>query len=153
MEDEQRRGEYAISTDRARIDLEMVAGFLSRSYWASARSLKAIETSIANSMCFGVYRSGDGVQVGIARVITDFATRAYLVDVFIDESHRGRGLSVWLMGVITSHPKLRDVEKWVLGTRDAHTLYEKFGWRPLEHPELMMERTRQPLEAAKGESR
>ena len=96
-----------------------------------------MDKSIRNSMCFGLY-DGDG-QVGFARVITDFATFAYLADVFVLPSHRGRGLAVWLMEVIRAHPELRGLRRWVLATRDAHDLYRKSGFQALEDPGRFME--------------
>lgn len=94
--------------------------------------------SIDGSMCFGLYDS-DGAQVGFARVITDYATIGYLADVFVLDEHRGRGLGVWLIDVVMLHPALQGFRVWRLGTRDAHGLYEKFGWGPLAHPDRMME--------------
>jgi GNAT superfamily N-acetyltransferase len=96
-----------------------------------------VDRSIENSLCFGVYAGQE--QVGFARVITDFTTFAYLGDVFILEGSRGKGLAVWLMEVIMGHPSLQNLRRWMLATRDAHGLYEKFGWRPLANPERIME--------------
>jgi len=134
---EARRGELLVSTDRGRLQIDVVHAFLARSYWAEGIPRNTVERSIANSLCFGLY-DGAG-QVGFARVITDRATYAYLADVFVLESHRGRGLSAWLMECIRSHPELQGLRRWGLVTRDAHGLYRKFGFRELRHPERFME--------------
>jgi GNAT superfamily N-acetyltransferase len=135
---EWRRGEYVISTDRDRINPVVVHGFLSRSYWAAGIPIEIVRRSIANSLCFGLYHHD--AQVGFARIVTDYATFAWVSDVFILDPHRGRGLSRWLMQTIVAHPELQGFRRWVLATADAHTLYEKFGFRPLAHPERFMER-------------
>jgi GNAT superfamily N-acetyltransferase len=137
MGDEWRRGEYTISTDAARIDLDVVHGYLARSYWSRGVARDVVARSIAGSLNFGLYL-GD-VQVGFARVITDYAAFAYLADVFVLEEHRGRGLGVWLVETIVAHPALQGLRVFRLATKDAHSLYEKAGFRPLAHPERMME--------------
>src|ERR1700721_4891794 len=101
---EYRRGDFIISTDRERLDLDVVHGFLTNSYWAKGIPRKTVESSIEHSLCFGIYEGG--AQVGFARVISDFATMAYLGDVFVLESHRGRGLSKWLLECIAPHSAL-----------------------------------------------
>ncbi len=132
-----RREGYTISTDRARLDRAAIHGFLQDSYWAKGIPREVVDKSIHNSLCFGLY---DGeAQVGFARVITDFATFAYLADVFVLPSHRGRGLAVWLMEIIRAHPELRGLRRWVLATRDAHALYQKSGFQKLEDPGRFME--------------
>ena len=131
------RDRYTISTDRARLDREAIHGFLRNSYWAKEIPRTVVDRSIDNALCFGVY---DGpTQVGFARVISDFATFAYLGDVFVLESHRGRGLSKWLMEVILGHPDLQGLRRWSLATRDAHGLYERFGFRRPSNPDRLME--------------
>ena len=135
---ESRRGEFLISTDRARLDLDVIHGFLTNCYWAKGIPREVVARSIEHSLCFGVY-DGSGAQVGFARVVSDFATVAYLGDVFILESHRGRGLSQWLMECIMQHPALQGLRRWILLTRDAHGLYEKFGFTPVKAPERYME--------------
>jgi GNAT superfamily N-acetyltransferase len=132
------RGEYIISTDPTRLDLEVIHGFLSTSYWATGRSIETIRRSIAGSLPFGVYRHNR--QIGFARVITDYATLAWIADVFILDEFRGRGLSKWLMEVIITHPELQGFRRWILATKDAHGLYEKFGFTQLRRPERWMER-------------
>ncbi len=133
-----RRGKLLLSTDKTKLQMSVVHAFLSQeSYWAKNIPLAVVEKAIANSLCFSVYE--ENKQIGFARVTTDYATFAYLADVFILESHRGRGLAKWLMSCIIAHPELQDLWRWMLGTRDAHGLYEQYGFRPLEKPERFME--------------
>jgi GNAT superfamily N-acetyltransferase len=136
---EHRRGEFLVSTDRARLNLDVVHGFLTNCYWAKGISRELVGRSIHNSLCFGIYDAG-AQQVGFARVISDFATIAYLGDVFVLESHRGRGLGKWMMECIIQHPALQGLRRWILLTRDAHGLYAQFGFAPLKAPERYMER-------------
>ena len=140
MADEWRRGDYIISTDPSLLDLDVVHGFLQRSYWAAERPLETVKRSVERSLSFGLYQAKDRRQVGFARVVTDFATFAWLCDVFIDEAHRGQGLGVWLMQTVVGHPELECMRLWVLGTRDAHGLYEKIGFTPLSVPEKWMQK-------------
>jgi GNAT superfamily N-acetyltransferase len=134
---EQRRGNYLISTDPARLDLAVIHDFLTNSYWAKGIPLTTVRKSIEHSLCFGVY--DENRQVGLARVVTDYATFAYLADVFILASHRGQGLSKWLMECVVGHPDLQGLRRWLLMTRDAHGLYQKVGFRSLPSPEWVME--------------
>lgn len=134
---DQMRDEYSISSDPGKLDLSVVHGFLSTSYWSRGLPLDVLRREIAGSLCFGLYH-GDA-QVGFARVITDKATFAYLCDVFVLEAYRGKGLGRWLMEAIVSHPDLQGLRRFVLVTRDAHGLYEQFGFRPLARPEGYME--------------
>ena len=136
---ESRRGEFLISTDPNRLDLDVIYEFLTNCYWSKGIPREVVARSIEHSLCFGVY-DGNGVQVGFGRVVSDFATVAYLGDVFILETHRGRGLSKWLMESITQHPALQGLRRWILLTRDAHELYKKFGFTPVKAPERYMER-------------
>jgi GNAT superfamily N-acetyltransferase len=129
------RGEYTISTERQRLDLSVIHGFLSQSYWAQGRSLERVARSIEASLPFGLYLGA--AQVGFARVVTDQVTLAWLADVFILEAHRGQGLGVWLVEVVTSAPELANIRRWLLGTRDAHELYRKLGFSELPPGELM----------------
>lgn len=132
------RGEFLISTDPKRLDLDVIHSFLTNCYWAKGIPRDVVARSIEHSLCFGVY---DGsAQVGFARVISDFATIAYLGDVFVLESHRGRGLSRWLMECVTRHPSFQGLRRWILLTRDAHGLYAKFGFTPLQKADRYMER-------------
>jgi GNAT superfamily N-acetyltransferase len=126
-----------IDTDKSRLDLAVIHGFLTTSYWAKGIPRETVERSIEGSLCFGVYEGPR--QVGFARVITDSATFAYLADVFILESHRGRGLSRRLMDAIVAHPSLQGLRRWMLATRDAHGLYARYGFKPLAAPDRMME--------------
>ncbi|GAB3223257.1 GNAT family N-acetyltransferase [Spirosoma arcticum] len=131
--------DYTISTDKSRLDTALIHRFLSHeSYWAQNVPPDVVHRSIDNSLCFGVYQ-GDR-QVGFARVVTDQATFAYLADVFILPEHRGRGLSKQLMETISNWPTLQGLRRWVLATRDAHTLYEQFGFTALDKPEFFMQR-------------
>jgi GNAT superfamily N-acetyltransferase len=132
------KGDYEISTDPAHIDAALVHEFLTNSYWAKGIPLKTIQRSIENSVAFGVYHGQQ--QVGFARIISDLATFAYLADVFILPSHRGRGLSQWLMECIVSHPDLQGLRRWMLATQDAHGLYAKFGFTAIRNPERWMEK-------------
>ena len=129
--------QYTISTDRSRFDVEMIYSFLTHSYWAEGVPRDVVQRSIDNAMCFGVF-DGDR-QIGFARVITDRATYAYIGDVFILESHRGRGLSKRLMKAIMEHADLQGLRRWSLVTTDAHGLYQQFGFTPLANPQRYME--------------
>lgn len=132
------QSQYTISTDKALLNVSMIHAYLSEeSYWAKNIPLAVVQKSIDNAVCFGVYN--DHEQVGFARVITDKATFAYLADVFITEGHRGLGLSKLLMQHIMSHEDLQGLRRWMLGTRDAHKLYEQFGWTALSMPERFMQ--------------
>jgi GNAT superfamily N-acetyltransferase len=141
---ESRLGEFLISTDRSRLNLDVIYGFLTNCYWAKGIPREVVTRSIEHSLCFGVY-DGSGAQVGFARVVSDFATVAYLGDVFVLESHRGRGLSKPLMEYILQHPAVQNLRRWVLLTRDAHGLYAQFGFTPVKSPERYMELHRPDL--------
>ena len=145
MPEEWRRDEYRISTDPALIDLDVVHGYLVRSYWSARVTRDVVARSIEHSLSFGLYT--DAAQIGFARVITDYATIGYLADVFVLEEYRGRKLAVWLVETVMSHPRLQNLRVFRLGTRDAHSLYEKVGFRRLAHPERMMEITSPDLYA------
>lgn len=131
------KGSIVISTDPGRLDLDATYAYLSRSYWAKARPKEVVALSLQHSLCFGVY---DGEQqIGLARVVTDYATFAYLADVYILEPYRGQGLGKWLISVVLSYPELQGVG-WHLRTQDAHGLYREFGFTELAAPERHMER-------------
>lgn len=131
------RGAYLVSTDRTRIDVDLVHDFLARqSYWAAGISRDLVARSLDHSLCFGLYR--EGTQVGFARVISDFATYAYLADVFVLPQHRGQGLSVWMVEIILGHPRLQGLRRFVLATRDAHGLYARFGFTAYPDPDRLM---------------
>ena len=127
---------YEISDDPARLDVGLIHGFLAASYWAEGRSRETVERSIANSLCFGVYYGGQ--QVGFARVVSDRAVFAYLMDVFVLPEHRGRGVGKSLIREVLSHPDLQGLRLFALRTRDAHGLYAQFGFGPLPDPESLM---------------
>jgi len=135
---EQRDGPILITTDPARLDLDLIHGFLSRSYWAAGIRREVVERSIRHSICFGAFDAGR--QVGFARVISDRATFAYVSDVFVVPSHRGRGIGKRLMGCIAAHPELQGLRLWTLFTRDAHGLYRQYGFGEARYPERLMER-------------
>lgn len=133
---ETHRDQYMISTDPSRLDVDAIADMLTRAYWAKGRTRDVIARYIQHSLTFGLY-DGDR-QIGLARVVSDYTTFAWLCDVFIHEDYRGRGLSKWLMETIHAHPDLQGLRRWMLATRDAHGLYEQFGWTLLDHPERWM---------------
>jgi GNAT superfamily N-acetyltransferase len=131
--------EYTISDERGRLDLGVVHKFVSEeSYWGQGRPIEVVRRSVEGSLPFGVYRGDE--MVGFARVVTDYATFAWVADVFVVAEHRGRGLSKWLMEVILAHPDLQGFRRWVLATKDAHGLYKQFGFEELRRPERWMER-------------
>ncbi|MFZ0760820.1 MAG: GNAT family N-acetyltransferase [Candidatus Sulfotelmatobacter sp.] len=132
------RGKFVVSTNPERLSLDVVHGFLTNCYWAKGIPREVVARSMEHALCFGVYE--DAAQVGFARVISDFATIAYIGDVFVLESHRGRGLGKWLMQCITLHPALQNLRRWILTTRDAHGLYSQVGFTPVKAPERFMER-------------
>jgi GNAT superfamily N-acetyltransferase len=131
--------DYEISTDRARLDVDMVHGFLSTdAYWSPGVARETVERSIAGSIPFGVYAAGSGEQVGFARVVTDGATFGWIADVFVLPEHRGRGVSKKLVAAILEHPELRGLRRWMLATADAHGLYRRFGFGPVANPGRFM---------------
>ncbi len=133
---EEQRGAFLFSSDPARLDIAVIHGYLSRSYWAEDIPLRIVERSIRGSLCFGVY--GAQGQVGFARVVTDGATFGYLADVFILEEWRGSGLGNSLVGFVMGHPDLQGLRRFMLCTRDAHGLYAKFGFQVADRPENVM---------------
>jgi GNAT superfamily N-acetyltransferase len=139
---EAERGPFRISTDKSKLDIPLIHHWLSTTaYWAQGRSLDTVERSIANSLCLGVY---DGErQVGFARVVTDYATFAWLCDVFILEAYRGYSLGKWMVEMLTTDPILRDLRRFFLGTQDAHDLYRRYGgFEPLPDPTRFLVRIR-----------
>ena len=136
---EWQNGEFIISTDKNLLQIDAIHKFLSEdSYWAKERTREQTATAIENSLCFGVY-AGEN-QIGFARVVSDSATFAYLGDVYIAEEFRGRGLSKWLMETIVNYSDLQNLRRWILATKDAHSLYEKFGFHALKFPARWMEK-------------
>ncbi len=135
---EVRETDLLISDDNALLDRVLIYRFLSeRSYWAQGVPPEIVERSVEHSLCFGIYRTGR--QVGFARMVTDFATFAWLADVFIVEDQRGQGLGKKLVAAALAHPQLQGLRRLMLGTRDAFGLYSRFGFKPLAHPERFME--------------
>jgi GNAT superfamily N-acetyltransferase len=133
-----KREDYLISTDPSRLDLPWIHNYLTNeAYWAKGISFPVFQRSVENSLCFGVYYQSK--QIGFGRVISDYATFSYLADVFIDEGFRGQGLGKWLVECVHNYPELQGLRRWMLITSDAHGLYQRYGFAPLEHPEKMME--------------
>jgi GNAT superfamily N-acetyltransferase len=133
------KGEFAVSTDRDRLDLAFIHGFLSReSYWVRNISFEKVKKAADHSLNFGLYHQDR--QIGYARIITDYSRVAYLADVFVIPDYRGQGLSKWLMEQIMGHPDLQGLRRWILHTSDAHGLYKQFGWTAAEKPETYMEK-------------
>jgi len=131
--------QFYISTDQEKLDIDLIHRYLSEeAYWSKGISKDVIIASIRNSLNFGLYVEGQ--QVGYARVISDYATIAYLGDVFVLPAYRGRGFSKRLMEEVMSHPKLQGLRRWILLTRDAHDLYRQFGWNSIEKPDRWMEK-------------
>ena len=131
------RDNFTVTDDPARLDRDVIWRFLSSSYWAKNIPAATVDKSLHNSLCFALLDGGR--QIGFARVVSDRATFAYVMDVFVLPEHRGRGLGKWLIGCVTSHPELQGLRRWILGTRDAHGLYRQFGFTPLKKPETFME--------------
>ena len=135
---EWKRDGFTVSTEKDRLDRGVIHGFLRGSYWAKGIPRKVVDRSIENSLCFGLYAAER--LIGFARVITDNATFGYLADVFVLESHRGRGLATWFMEVVMAHPDLKGIRRWMLVTADAHGLYRKVGFTAPSKPERIMEK-------------
>lgn len=133
---ETNRENFTISTDPARLDADAITDMLSHAYWAQGRTREMISRYLQHSLTFGLYNGPR--QIGLARVVSDYTTFAWLCDVFIHEDYRGLGLGIWLMETVHSHPDLQGLRRWMLATKDAHGLYRQFGWVPLEPPERWM---------------
>ena len=136
MNDLYEKNGYTISTDKSLLDLRLIHDFLRNAYWSPNIPYKDVVRAVEHSLCFGLYQGEQ--QIGLARVATDFSRIAYMMDVFILEPYRGRGLSQWLMECILAYPPLQQMPNWMLATRDAHGLYAKLGFTPLEKPEKYM---------------
>jgi GNAT superfamily N-acetyltransferase len=134
---QQHRAEYTVSTDPSRMDIAVIHGYLSRAYWCEGIPRDVVERSMRNSLCFGLFKGEE--QIGFARVITDYATYAYICDVFVLEAHSGHGLGAWLMQCVMRHPKLQGLRRWSLVTRDAHEFYREVGFTALAKPQSYME--------------
>lgn len=130
---------YRITTDQEEMNFELIHREIAQSYWAKGIPADTMKKAMINSLCFAVM-TDEGEQVGFARIISDYSTFAYLADVFVVESHRGRGISKQLMIAITKHPDLQGLRRSLLATADAHGLYNQFGFRPLANPDRFMER-------------
>lgn len=135
---ERQYGEYRVTTDPACVNADVVESYLRKSYWAANRSRELIERSIEHSLCFSLLQ--EALHIGFARVVTDFSDFAWLCDVYIDESYRGRGISRLLLESILEHPNLQGLRRFILATRDAHALYAKLGFHSLSNPDIWMER-------------
>lgn len=145
------KGDFSVSTDRDRLDMEFIHHFLSQeSYWVRGIPFEKVKTAADHSLNFGVYHQDR--QIGYARIITDYSRVAYLADVFVIPGYRGQGLSKWLMEQIMGHPDLQGLRRWILHTSDAHGLYEQFGWTAAEKPETYMEQFFPDVYKNKGES-
>jgi GNAT superfamily N-acetyltransferase len=121
--------DYEISTDPTRLDIGAMHAYLTRSYWSPGIPFATVERAARHSLCFGLYEKSSGKQVGLSRVVTDYATFAYLCDVYVLEDHRGRGLGKFMMSAVMAHPALTGARRTMLGTRDAHGLYAQYGFR------------------------
>jgi len=138
MHTEWKRNQLVVSTDPARQDVDAIHAYLTRAYWCEGIPHEVVERAVRHSLCFGLF---DGkAQVGLARIVTDYATFAYLCDVYVLESHRGRRLGKWLVECVMTHPQLQGLRRFNLATRDAHSLYAQFGFQPLRQPEVHMEK-------------
>jgi len=133
--------DFIISTEKSKLDISLIHHYLAHdSYWAKGRSLEKVKTAIANSLCFAVFKVEGNQQVGFARVVSDYSVFAWILDVFVLEDHQGHGLGKMLMDHIVSHKDLQEVGRWGLNTFDAHGLYERYGFKVVEKPEIHMER-------------
>jgi GNAT superfamily N-acetyltransferase len=137
MTDEYTHNEFTISTDRAKLDLDVIHDYLTHSYWSPGIERGRVVQFIPNSFCFGLYHKEQ--QIGFARVVTDYNTFAYLADVFVLESFRGQGLGKWIIKTIVEHPRLKGLRRWVLFTEDAHGLYSQYGFTALPNPKSCMQ--------------
>lgn len=133
-------GAYVISDDPARLDLEVLHAYLRRAYWSEGIPFEVLERAVRGSLCIGAYEQAGG-QVGLVRLVSDYATFCYVCDVFVLEAHRGRGISQGMVKMAIEHPRLQGLRRWFLVTRDAHGLYAQFGFVSPTHPQRYMERT------------
>jgi len=127
-----------ISDDKTKLDIKLIHNFLSTSYWAEGRTIEAVKKSIEHSICFGVYKEDN--QIGFARIVTDYTVIAYLMDVFILEEYRGKGFSKLLLTRIFEDDRFKRIKKWMLATKDAHSLYAQFGFSGIKNPDRLMEK-------------
>ena len=134
--------EFIISDEKSKLDLKLIHRFLTNSYWGKGRTFNEVKNSIDNCLCFGIYI--ESKQVGFARILTDYNIFAYLMDVFIVEEFRGRGLSKKLLERIFKDERLIKIKRWMLATSDAHSLYQKFGFKSIDNPEIYMIKINEP---------
>lgn len=127
-----------ISDDKNKLDVELIYNFLTTSYWAEGRTLEEVKNSIEHSICFGVYMNNR--QIGFARIVSDLTIIAYLMDVFIIEEYRGKGFSKLLLNRIFSDIRFKKIKKWMLATKDAHSLYAEFGFEQIKNADRLMEK-------------
>ena len=140
----EQNGDYLITTDKSKLDLKVIHNFLTNeSYWSQNIPFEIVKAATENSLNFGLFFKEK--QIGYARIVSDFATTAYLADVFVLKEFRGQGLSKWLMEIIMNHPDLQGLRRWILATKDAHGLYKQFGWKPIAAPERWMEKHNQDV--------
>lgn len=138
MAREFQRGRFNISTDKARLNHEVIHRFLETAYWSPGIPKSVVDRAISHSLCFGLYQDSD--QIGFARVVTDYTNHAYLCDLFVLEAYRGQGLGRWLVECIVTYPELQNIRRMLLATEDAHNLYREFGFQPLGEPHKFMEK-------------
>lgn len=138
MNSEFRKDDFTISTDKSKLQVDVIHNFLKDAYWCKNLPVEILKKSIEHSLCYGVYKGNE--QIGFARIITDYAVTAHIADVFILEEYRGRGLAKWLMRCIMDNPDLSGLRSWSLKTADAHGLYAKFGFAAPQQPGMIMER-------------
>lgn len=136
---ESKHGEYLLSDDPARLQLEAIHAYLTTAYWSAGIPRETVARALANSLCLGAY-AADGTQIGLARFVTDSATFCYVCDVYVLEAHRRRGIAPAMLALAARHPRLQGLRRWMLATADAHGLYEPLGFKPLAAPERYMER-------------
>ena len=141
---------YEISTDPARLDIAAMHAYLARSYWSPGIPYSTVEHAARHSLCFGLYEKASGKQVGLSRVVTDHATFAYLCDVYVLEEHRGRGLGKFMMQTVMAHPALTGARRAMLGTRDAHSLYRRYGFAAPPDDGVLMQILRPDMYRAIG---
>ena len=126
------------SADKKDMDLDLIFEFISNSYWGNTRTFEEQEKAIENTLNFGLFHNGK--QIAFTRVMTDFVFFAYILDVFVIDTYQGKGLSKILMNNILNHQPIKNVDKWILATRDAHELYKKFGFEIIKNPSMLMEK-------------
>lgn len=132
-------GSYTVSDDPGRLDVRAIHAYLTRSYWSAGIPFELLSRAVRSSLCIGAYDRADA-QVGLVRLVSDYATFCYVCDVYVLEEHRGRGLSKAMLGMVMDHPTLQGLRRWSLVTADAQGLYRQFGFNTVAQPERHMER-------------